>query len=158
MPSAAPTRIGLIADTHGLLRPEAMEALHGSDRIIHAGDIGDPAILERLSQIAPVTAVRGNNDKGGWAATLPRTDLVRVGRAFIYVIHDLAELDLDPAAAGCSAVVSGHSHRPRQEWRDGVHNINPGSAGPRRFSLPVALGCLLVSAGGVEAELIELPR
>jgi putative phosphoesterase len=156
MPTSAPNRIGLIADTHGLLRPEAVEALRGSDLIIHAGDVGDPTILERLSQIAPVTAVRGNNDKGDWAAPLPRTDLIRAGTAFIYVIHDLAELDLDPAAAGCCAVVSGHSHRPKQEWRDGVLFINPGSAGPRRFSLPVSLGYLLVSAGGVRAGLIEL--
>ena len=156
MPSTASTRIGLIADTHGLLRPEAVEALRDSDLVIHAGDIGGPAILERLSQIAPVTAVRGNNDKGDWAAALPRTDLVRAGAAFIYVIHDLAELDLDPAAAGCSAVVSGHSHRPTQQRRDGVLFINPGSAGPRRFTLPVALGYLLVSAAGVEAGLIEL--
>ena|SRR5437762_3275067 len=157
MTSAAHTRIGLIADTHGLLRPEAVAALRGSDLIIHAGDIGDPAILDGLSQIAPVTAVRGNNDKGTWAATLPRTDLIQAGTAFIYVIHDLAELDLDPAAAGCGVVVSGHSHRPTQAWRDGVLFINPGSAGPRRFSLPVALGHLLVSAAGVEASLIELP-
>ena len=157
MPPAARTRIGLIADTHGLLRPEAVAALRGSDLIIHAGDIGDPAILDRLSQIAPVTAVRGNNDKGAWAATLPRTALIRAAAAFIYVIHDLAELNLDPTAAGCSAVVSGHSHRPTQQWRDGVLFVNPGSAGPRRFSLPVALGHLLVSAEGIEAELIELP-
>ena len=157
MPPTARTRIGLIADTHGLLRPEAVAALRGSDLIIHAGDIGDPAILERLSQIAPVTAVRGNNDKGAWAAPLPRTDLIRAAASFIYVIHDLAELDLDPAAAGCSAVVSGHSHRPTQEWRDGVLFINPGSAGPRRFSLPVALGCLLVSAEEIEGGLLELP-
>jgi putative phosphoesterase len=156
MPSAVPTRIGLIADTHGLLRPEAVAALRGSDLVIHAGDIGDPAILERLSQVAPVIAVRGNNDKGGWAAALPRTDLVRAGTAFIYVIHDLTELDLDPAAAGCSVVVSGHSHRPMQERRDGVLFVNPGSAGPRRFSLPVALGYLLVSADRIDARLIEL--
>jgi putative phosphoesterase len=156
MPSATGYRVGLIADTHGLLRPEAMEALRGSDLVIHAGDIGDPAILKRLSQIAPVTAVRGNNDKAGWASHLPHTDLIRVGTAFIYVIHDLAELDLDPAAAGCSVVVSGHSHRPKQEWRDGVLFVNPGSAGPRRFSLPVALGYLLVSAERVDAGLIEL--
>ena len=157
MPPAARARIGLIADTHGLLRPEAVAALRGSDLIIHAGDIGDPAILDRLSQIAPVTAVRGNNDKGAWAATLPRTDLIQAAASFIYVIHDLAELDLDPAAAGCSAVVSGHSHQPRQEWRHGILFINPGSAGPRRFRLPVAVGCLLLSPEGIEAELIELP-
>ena len=156
MPSAAPTRIGLIADTHGLLRPEAMEALHGSDRIIHAGDIGDPAILERLSQIAPVTAVRGNNDKGGWAATLPRTDLVRAGRAFIYVIHDLAELDLDPAAAGCSVVVSGHSHRPQSGQRGNILFINPGSAGPRRFRLPISIGRLVVAGDRIDATLVAL--
>ena len=157
MPSVARTRIGLIADTHGLLRPEAVAALRGSDLVIHAGDIGDPAILERLSGIAPVTAVRGNNDKGAWAESLPRTDLVRVATTFVYVIHDLAELDLDPAAAGCSVVVSGHSHRPTRDWRDGVLFINPGSAGPRRFSLPVAVGHLLVSASGIEAGLVELP-
>lgn len=157
MPSAARYRVGLVADTHGLLRPEAMAALRGSDLLIHAGDIGDPAILERLAQIAPVTAVRGNNDRGSWAERLPHRDRVRAGAALIYVVHDLAELDLEPAAAGCSVVVSGHSHRPKQEWRDGVLFVNPGSAGPRRFNLPVAVGYLLVSAGGVEAGLIELP-
>jgi len=156
MPPGVRYRVGLIADTHGLLRSEAVEALRGSDFVIHAGDIGDPAILEQLSEIAPVTAVRGNNDKGPWAARLPRTDLLQVGATFIYVIHDLAELDLDPAAAGCSAVVSGHSHRPAQESRDGVLFINPGSAGPRRFALPVSLGYLQVSGERVRADLVEL--
>jgi putative phosphoesterase len=156
MPSTVRYRVGLIADTHGLLRPAAIEALRGSDFIIHAGDIGDPAILDRLSEIAPVTAVRGNNDKGQWAARLPQSDLLRVGAASIYVIHDLAELDLDPAAAGHGVVVSGHSHRPMQESRDGVLFVNPGSAGPRRFTLPISLGYLLVSGDRAIAGLVEL--
>jgi putative phosphoesterase len=157
MQRTARCRVGLIADTHGLLRPEAIESLRGSDLIIHAGDIGDPAILDRLSEIAPVSAVRGNNDKGRWAARLPQTDLVQVGAALIYIIHDLADLDLSPAAAGCSAVVSGHTHRPLRALRDGVLFINPGSAGPRRFTLPVSLGYLLVSGDQVAAVLVELP-
>src|SRR5215475_13276137 len=125
-------RVGLISDTHGLLRPEALDALRGSDLIVHAGDIGDRSILEQLAQIAPVKAVRGNNDTGSWAAAIPETDLVEIGATSIYVIHNLAELDNDPVAEGCRVVVAGHSHRPMHEVREGVHFVNPGSAGPRR--------------------------
>jgi len=149
--------VGLIADTHGLLRPEAMEALRGSDYLVHAGDIGDPQILKALAEIAPVTAVRGNNDQGTWAAPLHTTEVLQIGETLVYVIHDLADLDLDPGVAGFRAVVSGHSHRPGCESRHGVLFVNPGSAGPRRFRLPVCVGRLIVSAVGVEARLVELP-
>lgn len=149
-------RIGLISDTHGLLRPEALAALAGCERIIHAGDIGDPAILAALEAIAPVVAVRGNNDHGPWAAALPERAELRVGELRVWVIHDLAELDLDPAAAGCRAVVSGHSHRPGRTERGGVLYVNPGSAGPRRFHLPVSVGRLEVSARDVTARLLTL--
>jgi len=150
-------QIGLIADTHGLLRPEAVDALRGSDYIVHAGDIGDPQILHALAKIAPVTAVRGNNDTGSWANDLPPTAVLPVGEARLYVIHDLADLDLDPRHSGFNAVVSGHSHRPRSESRDGVLFVNPGSAGPRRFRLPVSVGRLVVSQSRLAAQLIELP-
>ncbi|MBI3527385.1 MAG: metallophosphoesterase family protein [Betaproteobacteria bacterium] len=149
-------KVGLISDTHGLLRPEAIESLRGSDYIVHAGDIGDPDILRALAEIAPVTAVRGNNDNGPWAATIRETEVLQVGDAVIYVIHDLAELDLDPAAAGFQVVVSGHSHQPRSESRDGVLFVNPGSAGPRRFSLPVSVGFLEVSGVTATSQLMEL--
>ena len=125
--------IGLISDTHGLLRPEAVAALAGSDFIIHAGDIGRPEVLERLARIAPVTAIRGNVDRGDWAAGLPSTEVLDAGGTYLYVVHDIAELDLDPAAAGFRAVISGHSHQPAMREKDGVLDINPGSAGPRRF-------------------------
>lgn len=148
--------IGLISDTHGLLRPEALAALAGSDCIVHAGDIGDPAILEQLAAIAPVTAVRGNNDRGPAWRRVPETEVLDAGGVLIYVIHDLALLDLDPAAAQFRVVVSGHSHQPAQRERDGVLYVNPGSAGPRRFRLPVSAGRLLIRGGGVEAELLEL--
>lgn len=151
-----PLRIGLISDTHGLLRPEALRALHGSDYIVHAGDIGDPAILAQLAAIAPVTAVRGNNDKGAEYARISDTEVLDAGGTLLYVLHDLNELDLDPAAAGFRVVVSGHSHRPSSRWRDEVLYINPGSAGPRRFSLPIAVGKLSISGGRIEAELVEL--
>jgi len=149
-------RIGLISDTHGLLRPEALAALRGSDRIVHAGDIGDPAILEQLARIAPVTAVRGNNDKGKDYARVAETEVLDADGTLIYVIHDVNELDLDAAAAGFRVVVSGHSHRPAQRERNGVLYLNPGSAGPRRFSLPVSAGRLVVKDGRVEAELFSL--
>ena len=149
--------IGLISDTHGLLRPQAVETLRGSDFIIHAGDIGDPRVLEGLRQLAPVTAVRGNVDRGAWASALPVTDILIAGDAIVYVIHNVAELDLDPAAAGFHAVVSGHSHQPGWRWKDGVLLINPGSAGPRRFKLPVAVGRLVVTGSGIAAETITLP-
>jgi putative phosphoesterase len=149
-------RIGLISDTHGLLRPEALAALRGSDHIVHAGDIGDPAILERLAELAPVTAVRGNNDKGREYAQVPETAVLDAGGVRLYVIHDVHELDLDPAAAGFRVVVSGHSHRPARREKDGVLYLNPGSAGPRRFSLPVSAGRLLIQGGRVEVELLDL--
>src|SRR6185369_9498086 len=136
------TIIGVISDTHGLLRPEAQEALRGSDRIIHAGDVGDRSILRRLEQLAPVTAVRGNVDDLLWAKQLPETSVVDVEGLSIYVLHALDRLDLKPEAAGFAAVIYGHSHVPKQEMKNGVLYFNPGSAGPRRFSLPVSLGRL----------------
>jgi len=148
--------IGLISDTHGLLRPEAVEALRGSEFIVHAGDIGAAGILDRLSGIAPVTAVRGNNDTGPWAAALNEVEVLKIDKAIICVVHDLAQLDIDPAAAGFHAVVSGHSHRPVIRDRDGVLYANPGSAGPRRFSLPVSVGSLVVARGQVQARLVTL--
>lgn len=151
-----PRRIGLISDTHGLLRPEAVDALRGSEFIVHAGDIGDAAIIERLSGIAPVTAVRGNNDNGPWASAFKEIGILEVDDTIIYVIHDLAQLDVDPAAAGFHAVVSGHSHRPAIHERNGVTYVNPGSAGPRRFSLPVSVGNLIVQGERVRATLVTL--
>lgn len=150
--------ICVISDTHGLLRLEALAALRGADHIIHAGDIGMPEILERLSEIAPITAIRGNVDKAGWAQRLPETEVLAFGGISIYVLHDLAKLDLSPAAAGFKVVISGHSHVPRQETRDGVLYFNPGSAGPRRFKLPVTVGKLNVSAGQVLGEIITLDQ
>lgn len=150
------TRIGLVSDTHGLLRPEALDALRRSDFIVHAGDIGHADIIHQLAELAPVTAVRGNNDKDAWAAGLPETDVLNVGEVFIYVIHDLAQLDVDPAAAGFHVVVSGHSHRPGIAQRNGVLYANPGSAGPRRFTLPVSVGELTVSGRGIRPKLITL--
>jgi len=148
--------VGLISDTHGLLRPEALAALKGSRHIIHAGDIGDPAVLEALARVAPVTAVRGNNDIGGWARNLNETEIVEIAARRIYVIHDLAQLKLDPAAARLDVVVAGHSHRPREERRGGVLYVNPGSAGPRRFKLPIAVATLALSAHEISFELKEL--
>ena len=149
-------RVGLISDTHGLLRPEAIAFLEGSDYIVHAGDICDPATLDSLAAIAPLTAVRGNNDAGAWAQHLPATAFLRVGEVFIYVIHDLAELDIEPSAAGVRVVISGHSHKPAVEERDGVLYVNPGSSGPRRFTLPIAIGELMVSGSTVSARTVEL--
>jgi uncharacterized protein len=149
-------RIGLISDTHGLLRPEALHLLAGCKHIIHAGDIGDAAILESLGELAPVTAVRGNNDVGAWARRIPETTALRSGKARIYVIHDLSRIELDPAAHGYQAVISGHSHKPRTELKNGVLYVNPGSAGPRRFTLPISLGFLEVSGARVKADLVEL--
>lgn len=156
MSSSLTLHVGLISDTHGLLRPQALERLRGSDFIVHAGDIGHPGVLEELARLAPVTAVRGNNDKGAWAAALPETETLEVGAALVYVIHDLAELPIDPAAAGFHVVVAGHSHRPGCELRDGVLFVNPGSAGPRRFTLPVSVGRLLVSGSQITPQLLEL--
>jgi uncharacterized protein len=149
-------RIGLISDTHGLLRPEATAFLRGSDLIVHAGDIGHGGILGELATLAPVTAVRGNNDKGAWAESIAETEVLQVGEVRICVVHDLAELVLDPAASGFRVVVSGHSHKPLVEERDGVLYVNPGSAGPRRFKLPVAVAELRVADGAVRARLTEL--
>jgi uncharacterized protein len=149
-------RVGLISDTHGLLRPEALACLRGADHIVHAGDIGGPQILEALAAEAPLTAVRGNNDSGPWAAGLRETEVLQLGEVLIYVIHDRTALDVDAAAAGFHAVVCGHSHRPACEKRDGVLFVNPGSAGPRRFKLPVCVGELRITAAGIEAELVEL--
>ncbi|MGA8271277.1 MAG: metallophosphoesterase family protein [Candidatus Sulfotelmatobacter sp.] len=148
--------IGVISDTHGLLRPEAVESLRGSDYIIHGGDIGGPEILQQLSGIAPVTAVRGNIDKSEWTRKLPETDVLELGGISIYVLHDLARLDLKPDAAGFSVVVSGHSHVAKQENRGGVLYFNPGSAGPRRFKLPVSVGRLVVEDGRVRGEIVSL--
>jgi len=148
--------VGLISDTHGLMRDEALEALAGSDFIIHAGDIGGEEILASLRSIAPVTAVRGNNDHGAWAAQIPESDVLEVGRCLIYVLHALEDLDLDPQAAGFHAVISGHSHRPLIRQRDGVLYVNPGSAGPRRFTLPISVGRLEVDDGTLRPQIVEL--
>jgi uncharacterized protein len=152
----APILIGVISDTHGLLRPEALAALRGSNCIIHAGDVGSPEILDRLSAIAPITAVRGNIDKTAWARKLPGTEVLELAGVSIYIVHDLAKLDLKPKAAGFAVVVSGHTHVPKQETRDGVLYFNPGSAGPRRFKLPVGIGKLIVENGSVRGELLTL--
>lgn len=149
-------QVGLISDTHGLLRPPALARLRGVDFIVHAGDIGDPAILDALREIAPLTAVRGNNDVGSWAAELPETATLRAGEAAIYVIHDVKSIDIDPVASGLRAVVSGHSHKPSVTARDGVLYVNPGSAGPRRFTLPIAVGMLRIDAGALRAQIFEL--
>jgi uncharacterized protein len=146
-------RVGLISDTHGLLRPEAMAFLAGSDHIIHAGDICDASVLDALSQIAPVAAVRGNNDEGAWARHVPATRILRVDDVDVFVVHDLADLDIDPVAAGVRVVISGHSHIPRIEEREGVLYVNPGSAGPRRFKLPISAAELLIEGMKVEARL-----
>lgn len=151
-----PILIGVISDTHGLLRPEATEALRGSNHIIHTGDVGAPEILEKLSTIAPVTAIRGNIDKGDWARDLPETKVIELGGVLIYVLHDLHQLDLKPKAAGFAVVISGHSHIPKQETRDGVLYFNPGSAGPRRFKLPISIGKLIVENRNVRGEVLEL--
>ncbi len=155
-----PQRLGLISDTHGLLRPQAVEALRGCARIIHAGDIGrhgDHAnVLDELARIAPLIAVRGNNDHGDWADGLPHTARFEFGGIAIHVLHILGELAFDPAAEGVKVVISGHSHQPKLETRDGVLYVNPGSAGPRRFRLPVCVGRLWVADGEPRAELIEL--
>ena len=149
-------RIGVISDTHGLVRPQALRALAGADLIVHAGDVGSPDVLEALRAVAPVVAVRGNNDRGGWATALAETEVVETDGRSLYVLHDLKELDLDPRAAGFDAVIAGHSHQPRIERRDGVLYLNPGSAGPRRFRLPIAVAWLAVEAAGVDAEIVHL--
>jgi putative phosphoesterase len=148
-------RIGLISDTHGLLRPEAADVLRGSDFIVHAGDIGED-VLEPLSTIAPVTAVRGNNDRQPWAARIAETEQLRFGEVTLLVLHDLADLVADPKAAGIDVVVTGHSHRPKIERRGGVLYVNPGSAGPVRFSLPVSVALMQVAGREVSVRIVEL--
>jgi uncharacterized protein len=150
------SRIGVISDTHGLLRPEAVEFLQCSDSIIHCGDICDSQVIEALSHIAPVRAVRGNNDRGPWAQGLPETDLIRFGQIHLYVIHDLSQIDIDPVAAGVSVVLSGHSHQPTMQSRDGVLYLNPGSAGPRRFRLPVSVAELIIEGESVIPRIARL--
>lgn len=149
-------RVGLISDTHGLLRPQAFDYLRGSAHIIHAGDIVDPATLEQLATLAPLTAVRGNNDHGHWAQALPETITLTLGGVTIHVIHDLKELAIDPAAEGVRVVIAGHSHRPSCSERSGVLYVNPGSAGRRRFKLPISVGELLIEDGQVEVRLLNL--
>jgi putative phosphoesterase len=148
-------RVGLISDTHGLLRPEAKAFLEGCDRIIHGGDIGNPDILEQLAALAPLTVVRGNNDHGDWAEQLAETQRVEVGNVLVYVIHDIAQLDIDPRGAGVRVVVSGHSHKPAVIERDGVLYVNPGSAGPRRFKLPIAAAELTIEGSAVSANIVR---
>ena len=148
--------VGVISDTHGLLRPQAVKALRGSQLIVHAGDIGSADILQQLVRIAPVRAVRGNVDKEEWALALPLTDVIEAGGLHIYALHNLKELDLSPRSAGFAAVISGHSHQPGQAVRDGVLYFNPGSAGPKRFRLPVSVGKMHVASGKLRAEIITL--
>jgi hypothetical protein len=152
------TVIGVISDTHGLLRAEAVEELRGVSRILHAGDVGTPEVLAALNEIAPVTAVRGNVDVGSWATRLPTTEVVEVEGLSIYILHILTELDLKPEGAGLGVVVYGHSHEPKSEVRNGVLYFNPGSAGPRRFKLPVTVGKLVVDGGAVRGEIVEIVR
>ena len=148
--------LGVISDTHGLVRPEALNALAGVERIVHAGDIGSAEVLAALQRVAPVTAVRGNNDREAWARRIPETEVVEVGGVSLYLLHDLHELDLEPRAAGFAAVISGHSHQPKLEERDGVLYLNPGSAGPRRFKLPISLATLTIDKKRVRAQLVTL--
>jgi uncharacterized protein len=154
-PASPMLRVGLISDTHGLLRPEVKAFLCGSDFIVHGGDICDGVILDELRALAPVTAVRGNNDRGAWAERLAETEWLKVGEIVIVAIHDLSQLDIDPQAAGVHVVVSGHSHQPLVERRDGVLFVNPGSPGPRRFKLPIAAGELIVQGTEVSARIVE---
>ena len=148
--------VGVISDTHGLLRPEAVAALRGSDLILHAGDVGKAEVLEALRTVAPTTAIRGNVDTAIWATALPATEVISVDGLELYMLHDRAALDLDPRAAGFAAVIYGHTHRPGAEVRHGVLYLNPGSAGPRRFSLPVTVARLTVTAGQLSHEIIDL--
>jgi uncharacterized protein len=149
-------RIGVISDTHGLMRPQALRALQGAEHILHAGDVGDPAILDALRAIAPVTAIRGNIDEGGPCSHLPSTEMVELGGRSIFMLHDVKKIDLNPEAAGIAAVVFGHSHKPLVEWRRGVLFLNPGSAGPRRFELPVTFAWLKIEANEVSARVVPL--
>jgi putative phosphoesterase len=148
--------LGVISDTHGLLRPEALTALAGVEHILHAGDVGDPRILDALQKIAPVTAIRGNVDCWGDCADLPPTDAVELGGRLFYLVHSVTDLDINPVVAGVAAVVSGHSHKPSMHSRDGVMFLNPGSAGPRRFNLPVTVALVTVSEEKLEARIVDL--
>ena len=148
--------IGVISDTHGLLRPEAVSALQDSDSIIHAGDIGRLEVIAQLEAITPVKAIRGNVDKAAWASMFPKTEVVQADDLLIYVLHNLKQLDLDPKAAGFRVVVSGHSHQPRIEEKDGTLYINPGSAGPRRFKLPISISRLTVAGERIQSEILPL--
>ncbi|MEM6717177.1 MAG: metallophosphoesterase family protein [Cyanobacteria bacterium P01_C01_bin.147] len=150
------TTIGVISDTHGLLRPEAVASLQGSDLIIHVGDIGRLEVIEQLREITPVKAVRGNIDQAAWADEFPETEVVEADDTLIYVLHNLKALDLDPKAAGFQVVVSGHSHQPKIEEKDGTLYLNPGSAGPRRFKLPIAVGRLTITNGRIHSEILPL--
>jgi putative phosphoesterase len=152
----ASIRVGLISDTHDLVRPEAIEFLSGSQLIIHCGDICGPEILTALRKIAPVTAVRGNNDTGPWAGDLPEYELIPIGEICVYAIHDLSQMDIEPAGAGVAVVLSGHSHKPYIEQRGSVLYVNPGSAGPRRFKLPISAAELIVEGASVTARLVDL--
>jgi len=149
-------KLGLISDTHGLLRPQAVDALRGCALIAHAGDIGSPAVLDGLRALAPVVAVRGNNDTDAWAAAVPETQDFDAGRLRLHLLHDLKLLDLDPRAAQIQVVISGHTHRPKIDVRDGVTYINPGSAGPRRFSLPISLALAEIDGDAIKARIVEL--
>ena len=148
--------VGVISDTHGLLRPEAVELLRGSEHIIHAGDIGAPEIIPELRKIAPVTAIRGNVDTQAWARVFAETEVVELGGLYIYVIHDANAIELNPKAACFAAVISGHSHQPKQETKNGVLYFNPGSAGPRRFKLPISVGRMEIVDGQLSAEILEV--
>ena len=148
--------VGVISDTHGLLRPEAIDALRGADLILHAGDVGKPEVLDELRHLAPLTVVRGNVDHGDWALRLPISEIVAVGQHSFYMLHDIGELDLDPPTAGFAAVIFGHSHQPSIETRDGVLFLNPGSAGPRRFKLPVSIARIRVSGGALDPQIVTL--
>lgn len=154
--SASQLTVGVLSDTHGLLRAEVTAVLRGSDLLIHAGDIGTPEVLDQLRELAPTFAVRGNVDTGRWAEALPRTEVVKAGPLCLYVLHELGQLDLDPAAAEFAAVISGHTHRPSAESREGVLYLNPGSAGPCRFGLPVAVARLIVLGTTIQHENVVL--
>lgn len=149
-------RIGVVSDTHGLLRPELCDALRGADHILHAGDVGDQAILDALRKIAPVTAIRGNVDVAGPCAELPKTEMVELGGRYFYLVHSLADLDVNPVAAGVHTVISGHSHRPEIAAREGVLYLNPGSAGPRRFRLPVTFAWIILKGREMLPEIVRL--
>ena len=151
-------RIGIISDTHGMIRPEVAAAFAGVERIIHAGDIGTSLVMMELNKISPVTAVYGNSDRALWTQELPASEVITVGGVHLYVLHDLEELNLDPAAAGFAAVIYGHSHRQTQETRGGVLYFNPGSAGPRRYTLPASVGLITIENSRIRGEIIPLPE